>query len=129
MQKTERNTLILDAYNANPSSMGVALDSFALMEAPRKVALLGDMRELGDNSVAEHVKVVEKIAASDFEAFLVGEEFAKALDSAGTPANIKGHFATSDELAAWLAEHPVEGACVLVKGSRGIRMEKTIPSL
>ena len=129
MQKTERNTLILDAYNANPSSMGVALDSFALMEAPRKAALLGDMRELGDNSVAEHVKVVEKIAASDFEAFLVGEEFAKALDAAGTPANVRGHFATSDELAAWLAEHPLDGACVLVKGSRGIRMEKTIPSL
>ena len=109
--------------------MGVALDSFALMEAPRKAALLGDMRELGDNSVAEHVKVVEKIAASDFEAFLVGEEFAKALDAAGTPANVRGHFATSDELAAWLAEHPLDGACVLVKGSRGIRMEKTIPSL
>jgi UDP-N-acetylmuramoyl-tripeptide--D-alanyl-D-alanine ligase len=129
MQKTERNTLILDAYNANPSSMGVALASFALMEAPRKVALLGDMRELGDNSVAEHVKVVEKIAASDFEAFLVGEEFGKALASAGTPANVKGHFASSDELAAWLTEHPLDGACVLVKGSRGIRMEKTVPAL
>jgi UDP-N-acetylmuramoyl-tripeptide--D-alanyl-D-alanine ligase len=129
MQKTERNTLILDAYNANPSSMGVALDSFALMEAPRKVALLGDMRELGDNSVAEHVKVVEKIAASDFQAFLVGEEFGKALASAGTPANVKGHFANSDELAAWLTEHPLDGACVLVKGSRGIRMEKTVPAL
>ena len=129
MQKTERNTLILDAYNANPSSMGVALDSFALMDAPRKVALLGDMRELGDNSVAEHVKVVEKIAASDFKACLVGEEFAKALAAAGTPANVLGHFATSDELAGWLTDHPLDGACVLVKGSRGIRMEKTIPSL
>ncbi len=129
MQKTERNTLILDAYNANPSSMGVALDSFALMDAPRKVALLGDMRELGDNSVAEHVRVVEKIAASGFEACLVGEEFGKALASTGTPANVLGHFATSDELAAWLGEHPLEGACVLVKGSRGIRMEKTIPAL
>ena len=129
MQKTDRNTLILDAYNANPSSMGVALDSFALMEAPRKVALLGDMRELGDNSVAEHIKVVEKVAASGFEACLVGEEFGKALASAGTPPNVIGHFATSDELVAWLTEHPVEGACVLVKGSRGIRMEKTIPAL
>ena len=129
MQKTERNTLILDAYNANPSSMGVALDSFALMDAPRKVALLGDMRELGDNSLAEHVKVVERIAASDYDAYLVGEEFGKALASAGTPAHVLGHFATSDELAVYLGEHPLDGACVLVKGSRGIRMEKTIPVL
>ena len=129
MQKTERNTLILDAYNANPSSMGVALDSFAMMEAPRKVALMGDMRELGDNSLAEHVKIVEKIAASDCEAYLVGEEFARALDAAGRPANVLGHFADSDALAAHLAAHPLEGACVLVKGSRGIRMEKAIPVL
>ena len=129
MQKTERNTLILDAYNANPSSMGVALESFVLMEAPRKVALLGDMRELGDNSLQEHIKVVEKIAASDFEACLVGEEFGKALAAAGKPANVLGHFETSDALAAWLEEHPLSGACVLVKGSRGIRMEKTVPAL
>ena len=129
MQKTERNTLILDAYNANPSSMGVALDSFAMMEAPRKVALLGDMRELGDNSLSEHVKVVEKIAASDFEAYLVGEEFARALEAAGRPAKVLGHFADSDALAAHLAAHPLEGACVLVKGSRGIRMEKAVPAL
>ncbi len=129
MQKTERNTLILDAYNANPSSMGVALDSFILMDAPRKLALLGDMRELGDNSLAEHIKVVEKIASAGFEACLVGEEFGKALASVGTPANVLGHFASSDEMAAWLKEHPVEGACVLIKGSRGIRMEQTIPAL
>ena len=129
MQRTERNTLILDAYNANPSSMAVALESFALMEAPRKVALLGDMRELGDNSLEEHVKVVEKLAASGLEAYLVGEEFARALAAAGSPANVLGHFADSDALAAHLAAHPLEGACILVKGSRGIRMEKTIPSL
>ena len=129
MQKTARNTLILDAYNANPSSMAVALESFALMEAPRKVALLGDMRELGDNSLAEHVKVVEKIAASGFDAYLVGEEFARALEAAGTPANVLGHFAGSEALAAHLTAHPLEGACVLVKGSRGIRMELTVPAL
>lgn len=129
MQKTERNTLILDAYNANPSSMGVALDSFDLMEAPVKVAMLGDMRELGDNSLEEHVRVVEKIASSSFDAYLVGEEFAKALAAAGTPARVLGHFASSDELAAHLTAHPLSGACVLVKGSRGIQMEKVIPAL
>lgn len=129
MQKTERNTLILDAYNANPSSMAAALDSFSLMEAGSKIALLGDMRELGDNSVQEHAKVVERIAASGFKAYLVGDEFAKALDQTGENANVLGHFATSEELAAFLNERPVSGACVLVKGSRGIQMEKVIPSL
>lgn len=129
MQKTERNTLILDAYNANPSSMAAALDSFSLMDAGSKIALLGDMRELGDNSVQEHVKVVERIASSDFKAYLVGDEFAKALSEKGMNANVLGHFGTSEELAAYLNEHAVSGSCVLVKGSRGIQMEKVIASL
>ncbi|MDO5442114.1 MAG: UDP-N-acetylmuramoyl-tripeptide--D-alanyl-D-alanine ligase [Bacteroidia bacterium] len=129
MQKTERNTLILDAYNANPSSMAAALDSFSLMDASSRIALLGDMRELGDNSVQEHIKVLERIAASDFKAYLVGDEFAKALAEKGGIANVLGHFATSEDLAAYLNGHPVNGSCVLVKGSRGIQMEKVIPSL
>ena len=129
MQKTERNTLILDAYNANPSSMAAALDSFSLMESGSKIALLGDMRELGDNSVLEHVKVVNRIAESDFKAYLVGEEFAKALVETGGCANVLGHYATSDELASYLNGHAISGSCVLVKGSRGIQMEKVIPSL
>ena len=129
MQKTDRNTLILDAYNANPSSMAAALDSFAIMEAPVKIAMLGDMRELGDNSVHEHIRVVERIDASDFKAYLVGEEFGKALAEKGGAANVLGHFATSDELAAYLNGHSISGSCVLVKGSRGIQMEKVIPCL
>lgn len=128
MQKTADNTLILDAYNANPSSMAAALESFSIMDASCKVALLGDMRELGDNSVAEHIKVVDRILASDFKAYLVGEEFGKALaDHNGE--NVLGHFADSEELADFLKDHPIRNACVLVKGSRGIQMEKVIPSL
>lgn len=129
LQKTDSNILILDAYNANPSSMGVALESFALVQGSSKIALLGDMRELGDNSVKEHIAVVEKIAASNFNAYLVGEEFGKALDETGGNDHILGHFKTSDDLAAFLQEHPVKDACVLVKGSRGIQMEKTITCL
>lgn len=128
MQKTADNTLILDAYNANPSSMAAALESFSIMDASCKVALLGDMRELGDNSVAEHIKVVDRILASDFKAYLVGEEFGKALaDHNGE--NVLGHFTGSEELADFLKDHPIRNACVLVKGSRGIQMEKVIPSL
>ena len=126
---TAKNTLIMDAYNANPSSMAAALDSFSLMESGSKIALLGDMRELGDNSVHEHVKVVNRIAESDFKAYLVGEEFAKALAETGGCANVLGHYATSDELASYLNGHAISGSCVPVKGSRGIQMEKVIPSL
>ena len=119
--KTEKNTVIVDAYNANPSSMAVALENLSKAQG-RKVALLGDMRELGAESGAEHKKVVERLEG--LEAFLVGEEFTRA--AAGTAIRC---FATSDELAAWLAENPLEGCTVLVKGSRGTRMEKVLPSL
>ena len=119
--KTEKNTLIVDAYNANPSSMAVALDNLSFCEG-RKVALLGEMRELGAESAVEHKKIVERIRGA--EAYLVGEEFSKAAEGTDLPV-----FATSDELAAYLNEHPLRGCTVLVKGSRGTRMEKVIPSL
>ena len=121
LMKTARNTVIVDAYNANPSSMAVALDNLALVEG-RKVALLGDMRELGADSAAEHSKVVARL--NGLEAFLVGEEFTRA--AAGTALKT---FATSDELADYLQANPLEGCTVLVKGSRGTRMEKVIPAL
>ena len=119
--KTEKNTVIIDAYNANPSSMAVALDNLALCEGP-KVALLGDMRELGEDAAAEHKRIVERLAGT--EAFLVGEEFTRA--AAGT--SIKT-FAKSEDLAKYLTEHPLKGYTVLVKGSRGIQMEKVIGAL
>jgi UDP-N-acetylmuramoyl-tripeptide--D-alanyl-D-alanine ligase len=126
MVRTERNTLIVDAYNANPSSMRAALENFAAMHAPVKLALLGDMRELGAESVAEHVKVVEQLRASGIPAVLVGEEFGKALSAKGLDLPL---FPDSATLAAWLSEHPVSGTAILVKGSRGIQMEKVLPAL
>ena len=126
--RTDSNLLIEDAYNANPSSMAVALDNLSRMSG-RKVALLGDMRELGDESAAEHEAVVRRLAGCDLElACLVGEEFRKAVQTVG-PAGWIRCFASSDNLADWLSAHPVSGCTVLVKGSRGIRMEKTLPVL
>ena len=119
--RTERNTLIVDAYNANPSSMAVALDNLSLCEG-RKVALLGDMRELGADSSAEHAKVVARLKGQ--EAILVGSEFRKAAEGTGIPV-----FDTSDALADWLRANPISGCTVLVKGSRGTRMEKVIDAL
>ena len=129
MTRTERNVVIEDAYNANPSSMTAALDNFALLQAKDKVALLGDMRELGEDSVKEHVKILRKLDDCGLShACLVGEEFRKALEEAGTPDYVKW-FATSDDLAAALAERPLSGATVLVKGSNSIRMGKVLPTL
>ena len=129
MTRTERNVIIEDAYNANPSSMAAALDNFALLQADCKVVMLGDMRELGEDSVKEHVKILDKLAACGLtHACLVGEEFRKALDEAGTPAFVKW-FATSDDLASALAELPLTGATVLVKGSNSMKMGKVIPTL
>ena len=127
MMRTGRNTLIVDAYNANPSSMKAALDNFASVIAPCKLALLGDMRELGDESVAEHVKVLRQLEAFGLNACLVGEEFAKALRVTGLSGF--SSFGTSEEWASWLDAHPVSGCTLLVKGSRGIQMEKVLNSL
>ena len=130
MTRTEKNTLIVDAYNANPTSMEAALNNFASVVAECKVAMLGDMLELGDESVAEHVQVVRKaISASLDSVMFVGGEFAKAVASEGVASESIRCFDTSQNLADWLAENPITGAAVLIKGSRGTRMEKVITVL
>ena len=131
MTKTERNTLIVDAYNANPTSMAAALDNFSNVSAEQKVALLGDMLELGSESLSEHVTAIRSACSRGLSMIcFVGKEFQAA--SAEVPANMLVNarfFATSDELAAFLGENPLSGAVVLIKGSRGTRMENVIPAL
>ncbi len=127
MVRTTRNTLIVDAYNANPSSMKAALDNFAAVQAPVKLALLGDMRELGAESLAEHIKIIKQLKAFGLNACLVGSEFGKAVSNTGLDGF--SCFDTSDSLASWLHDNPVSGSMILVKGSRGIQMEKTLPEL
>ena len=103
--------------------MAAALRNFAALQASPKIALLGDMRELGEESRAEHARIVDLLVAEGLDARLVGAEFAAVAD---------GRFPTyenAEALAAWLQEHPVSGATLLVKGSRGITMEKVIPVL
>lgn len=126
MTKTGRNVLIVDAYNANPSSMDVALKNLSSVVAERKAVMLGDMLELGADSQSLHREVVEKLLVMDLSLIcLVGKEFAAA--SAGIDGMLC--FETSDALAQWLKENPLDGATVLIKGSRGTRMEKVIPML
>ena len=129
MTRTARNVVIEDAYNANPSSMAAALDNFASLQDSCKVALLGDMRELGEDSVQEHVKILEKLDDCGLtHACLVGEEFGKALEKSGNRPYVKW-FANSDDLVGALSERPLSGATVLVKGSHSMHMEKVMPTL
>lgn len=126
MTKTGRNVLIVDAYNANPSSMDVALKNLSSVVAERKAVMLGDMLELGADSQSLHREVVEKLLVMDLSLIcLVGKEFAAA--SAGIDGILC--FETSDALAQWLKENPLDGATTLIKGSRGTKMEKVIPIL
>jgi UDP-N-acetylmuramoyl-tripeptide--D-alanyl-D-alanine ligase len=131
MTKTERNTLIIDAYNANPTSMAAALDNFSSVQTETKIAMLGDMLELGEDSVAEHVTVIKKaLSCGATKIGLVGGEFFKALKefSESEKENVV-HFMTSDELAAWTENAGISGSVVLIKGSRGTKMEKVVEKL
>jgi UDP-N-acetylmuramoyl-tripeptide--D-alanyl-D-alanine ligase len=126
MTKTEHNTLIVDAYNANPTSMAAALENFSNVSADCRVAMLGDMLELGEDSAAEHKAVVESALSRGFcKVFFVGKEFA----SVSVASDNAVFFQTSDELADYLKTNPLHDATVLIKGSRGTRMEKVIPTL
>lgn len=129
LARTERNTLIIDAYNANPSSMTVAIDNLASVVSDRRVALLGDMLELGEDSESLHTEIAQKaFCAGLSQICFVGCEFSKIREKFADHDNALW-FATSEELAQWLAGNPVNDSVILVKGSRGTRMEKVIPAL
>ena len=128
MVRTERNTLIVDAYNANPSSTAAALDSFNAMQAQRKAVMLGDMKELGDASLSEHCKLLKRLRKEMPEAYFVGEEFRQALDKECSEPGWKW-FADSTALAEHLKENPIDGATILIKGSHSTEMEKLVPEL
>ena len=130
MQKTESNTLIVDAYNANPVSMKAALRSLDALVAEHKIAMLGDMLELGADSVAEHKAIVYCVSEMNLDkVFLVGEEFRKALDSCGSECERISWFADSASLAEHLSKERLSGCTVLIKGSRCVRMERVSSSL
>lgn len=115
------NTLWMDAYNANPSSMEAALRNFAALPGPlRKMVILGDMFELGDEAAAEHAGIGRVVAACGFDTvLLVGELMQYAL-----PALPQAYyFPDKFGLHVWLQDHPQAHTHVLVKGSRGMKLE------
>lgn len=116
LEVTAKNKLIVDAYNANPSSMAAAVENFKLMNVEHKMAILGDMRELGEVSALEHQKLVDKLAEDGFkEVWLVGEEFGKTQTAFRKFKNV-------DEVKAEIAARCPENYYILIKGSNGIKL-------
>lgn len=127
-QHSSRNTLVVDCYNANPSSMQAALANFLAEPFPGgKSAILGDMLELGAWSAAEHRAVIERALSGGVERlWLVGAEFSAAWRAMGGDDGRVRLFASCDEAAAALRESPFDGDLVLIKGSHGIGLERLI---
>lgn len=122
---TGRNRLVVDAYNANPTSMAAAIENFSMIEAPEKMLILGDMRELGEVSLSEHRQIVQLLNAKGFtRVWLVGSEFAEA--AKGTDFRL---FADVDAVNKELEIEPLSGFTILIKGSNSIGLTKTITNL
>lgn len=127
LTETTSNKLIVDAYNANPTSMIAALDNFSIMQANNKTLILGDMRELGESSEAEHLKVLESIIRFGFtDVYLVGTEFSKANDSMGSGFKC---FNSVEDMAEVLKKTPLKERTILLKGSNGIHLTQLIDLL
>ncbi len=121
---TGRNQVIMDAYNANPSSMAAALANFAALRSDRsKLAILGGMKELGEESTEEHAALISLVGNSGLDAIYVGPEFIEHR-AAGIRA-----FVDAQEALKYLVENPVTGRLILVKGSRGTKLETLSPAL
>lgn len=125
LTRTERNSLVVDAYNANPTSMAAAIENFSMMKADHKMLILGDMRELGEVSEAEHKRIVDMLREKGFaHVWLVGSEFGKTAQDSGFRL-----FPDVDAVNEALKSEPVSGCTILIKGSNSIGLTKTITNL
>lgn len=110
------NSYVIDAYNANPTSMAAALENFRMIDAGHKMVILGDMKELGEASLEEHQKVVEMLASCAFDrVILVGPEFGKT-------ANTFEHYSNADEVYQVLSSAMPKGYMILIKGSNSMKL-------
>ena len=122
---TANNRVIMDAYNANPTSMSHAIRNFRNICKADNLLILGDMRELGNESEQEHKNVLELLKELGFEkVYLVGEEFSNVSENSEYSS-----FKDVEELAQYLQQHPVSGFDILVKGSNSVHLNKIIDSL
>jgi len=119
VKELENNTLILDCYNANPTSMLSALESFAMIKHGAKVAIIGDMLELGEEATKEHQAILSYIESKNITCFSVGNLF-KAIPS----SKIEQQFTDCDEAVIYFTQNPLKQKLILLKGSRGIGLER-----
>lgn len=120
-RKTERNQLIVDAYNANPTSMAAALENFRLMEANKKMAILGEMRELGNESLQEHQRIIDILCTLPLdEIWLVGTNFASTNRDALSAPHIV--FENVEQVKEHLSHSPICSRTILIKGSNGTKL-------
>lgn len=125
LTETGRNRLVVDAYNANPTSMAAAIENFSMMKAQDKMLILGDMRELGEVSADEHRRIVGMLREKGFDCvWLVGSEFKAVAGDSGFRL-----FADVDEVNKALEGEKVTGKTILIKGSNSIGLTKTITNL
>lgn len=118
--KQGTNTIILDAYNANPSSMKAAIENFAHLHASKKILMLGGMMELGKESIEEHKNIITLIKQYPWEkVVLVGGDF-------GNVDHPFIFFSNSSEAREWFVQQAFEGTNFLIKGSRSMQMEKVL---
>ena len=119
----DTNTFIMDAYNANPTSMRIAINNLDLMESNHKIAILGDMLEMGDYSEEEHKSIFYHALSKSFdELIFVGKEFGKVV----TESDKVCFFNDLEELKSWFSNKKIKDTLVLLKGSRGIQLEKLL---
>ena len=117
------NTIILDAYNANPSSMAAAIQNFTQLKAHRKMVILGDMLELGDETEAEHLALGQLVAQGGFDVvILAGKLMAHALP----PLPKAYYFPDKFSLHNWIMDNPQQDTHILIKGSRGMGLETVV---
>lgn len=116
--KTSKNTLILDCYNANPTSMRSALESFSKIDHEHKVVIIGDMLELGQESPNEHKAILNFLDENGIVAYTVGKEFGQF-----NASNVKGNFTSASDVIAFLKDNEIVNHLILLKGSRGIGLE------
>ena len=114
--ETSRNTIVLDAYNANPNSMSEAIKAFQKVKHKKKLFILGDMLELGENSLVEHQSIIDELSHNNQKVILIGQEFNKCQHNFV-------HFFNSEDALFWIEENPIEDMFILLKGSRGIKLE------
>ena len=120
VKRTKNNTLICDSYNANPTSMRLAIDSFSAIKADHKIIIIGDMLELGEKSEEEHLKVLKMLQSDIAEkVLLLGPVFYKISAKSGFKA-----FDKIDKLMEFIRGVPLTGNTILIKGSRGMGLEK-----